>query len=123
MILHKDLSYAVIGAAMEVYNKLGCGFLEKVYQEALALELTERNISFAREKELEISYKGHSLKCPYYCDFLIDDKIILELKAVDEFAPVHKAQVINYLKATNLHLGILINFGASSFQYERLVRW
>lgn len=120
-ILFKDLSYQVMGAAMAVHNELGNGFLEKVYQEALAIELTLRKIPFEREKRIKMSYKGHMLDCPYVADFVIDNKIILELKAVEALESSHEAQVLNYLHATHLQLGILINFGEEKLHYKRLI--
>lgn len=120
-ILYKELSYDVIGAAMEVHNALGCGFLEKVYQEAMAIELDSRNIPFEREKRIQIEYKGHVLSCPYIADFVIDNKLILELKALNKLEPQHEAQVLNYLHATNMKLGLLVNFGEGRLQYKRLI--
>lgn len=118
-IVHKDKSYHIIGAAMEVHKELGCGFLESVYQEALAMELTDRHIPFEREKQLDIYYKGVLLDKKFYADFICYDDIILEIKAVSELSPVHRAQLLNYLKATKKRLGILINFGETSLRYER----
>lgn len=118
-IIHKDKSYHIIGAAMEVHKELGCGFLESVYQEALARELTYRYIPFEREKQLDIYYKGVLLDKKFYADFICYDDIILEIKAVSELSPIHRAQLLNYLKATKKRLGILINFGETSLRYER----
>ena len=118
-IVHKDKSYFIIGAAMEVHKVLGCGFLESVYQEALAMEPTERHIPYEREKQLDIYYKGILLDKKFYADFICYDDIILEIKAVTELIPVHRAQLLNYLKATKKRLGILINFGETSLRYER----
>ena len=108
--LYKDLSYEIVGAAFEVHNELGCGFLEKVYQEAFAIPLQERGILFEREKRINISFHHHPLFTPYICDFCVENKIIVELKAIQKIDDNHKAQLINYLKATGLQLGILINF-------------
>lgn len=120
-ILYKDESYAIIGACLEVHNTLGCGFLEPVYQEALALELQQQGIPFEREKEFMISYKGLLLPKTYIVDFLCYGKIIVELKALSQFTGDHMAQVLNYLKASSFKLGLLINFGARSLQHERIV--
>ncbi len=120
-LLYKELSYDVIGAAMAVHSELGHGFLEKVYQEALAIELSLRDIKFEREKKLNLMYKGHSLVAPYYADFVIDNKIIVELKALDSISPSHIAQTLNYLRATRLKLGLIVNFGTTSLQYERVI--
>jgi GxxExxY protein len=114
-------TYAIIGAAMEVHRCLGRGFLEMVYQEALAVEFKDHDIPFEREKALPINYKDVILACPYKADFICFGRIIVELKAVQRLGPVEKAQVINYLRATDLTLALLINFGASSLEYERVV--
>jgi GxxExxY protein len=114
-------TYAIIGAAMEVHRCLGRGFLEMVYQEAPALEFQDHEIPFEREKGLPINYKDTILACAYKADFVCFGKIIVELKAVQRLGPVEKAQVINYLRATDLTLALLINFGAPSLEYERVV--
>ena len=114
-------TYAIIGAAMEVHRQLGHGFLEAVYQEALAKELKLRNIPFEREVELVISYKGEPLVSKYRADFICFGEVILELKTASRLTSADEAQVINYLKATGLHRALLINFGTSSLQYERKV--
>lgn len=108
---------------MSVYNELGCGFLEKVYQEAFELELKSRNIPFEREKALRLYYRGKQLKQEYMADFICYGKIIVELKAVSELTDKHRAQVFNYLKATNLDLALLVNFGESSLKVERLFNY
>ena len=120
-LIYKDEAYQIIGAAMAVHKELGPGFLEAVYQEALALEFQSISLPFEREKSINISYKGRMLTKSYFADFICFDKIIVELKALSGLTPDHKAQVINYLKATGLKFGLLINFGASSLQYERIV--
>ena len=111
-ILFKDESYAIQGAIFEVYREMGCGFLEPVYQECLEKELRLRNIPFVSQAELKLTYKGEPLVQTYKPDFICFNQIIVELKAVKEIAPEHKAQVINYLKATGMKLGLLVNFGA-----------
>lgn len=115
-------TYAIIGAAMEVHTQLGCGFAEPVYQEAMDLELAARSISFSRQIELVIVYKGQQLKCTYRPDLVCFESVIVELKAFCQIGGIEEAQVINYLKATGLHVGLLLNFGARSLQYKRLVR-
>ncbi|MEI6696641.1 MAG: GxxExxY protein [Bacteroidota bacterium] len=122
MLLYKEESYAIIGACMEVHNTLGCGFLEAVYQEALAIEFEKRKIPFVREAELCIEYKGIILAKKFNADFICYDKIIVETKALSELLSLHQAQVINYLKATQLKLGILVNFGEESLNFERLAK-
>jgi len=105
---------------MNVFNELGTGFLEKVYQEALELEFIEKQIPYRRETPIAIKYKGHLLQQKYIADFICYDKIIIELKAVAELNDVHKAQVFNYLKATGFDLAMLVNFGEKNLKIERL---
>ncbi len=114
-------TYAVIGAAMEVHRQLGCGFLEAVYQEAIGVEFRLREVPFAAQMELPVFYKGQRLGCDYRADFVCFQSVIVELKAVSEVTGVHEAQVINYLKATGMETGLLINFGAASLEYRRFV--
>lgn len=123
MIYHKQESYNITGAAMHVYNTLGPGFLEAVYQEALELELAKRNIPYEREKELSISYNGVVLKQTYRADFVCYGNIIVELKAVAHLDDAHRSQVFNYLKGTGYKLGLLLNFGnADGLEFERKVK-
>ena len=122
MIYHKEECYKIIGAAMKVHRLLGAGFLESVYQEALEIEFQRQGIPFEREKELRISYDGIELQQFYKADFVCYGNIIVELKAVSSLDKVHYAQVINYLKATNNKLGLLINFGNhEELIWERIV--
>jgi GxxExxY protein len=118
---HDPETYAVIGAAMEVHRLLGYGFLEVVYQEALAAELEERSIPYERELDLPVSYKGRSLSCSYRVDFLCYSSIVVELKALRELTAREHSQVINYLKATRLPRALLLNFGSSKLEYKRIV--
>ncbi len=121
-ILFKDESYAIIGAAMEVYNVKGCGFLEPVYQECLMYELLDRTIPFVAKPSLALTYKTRTLKATYEPDFVCYEKIIVELKAVKVLADEHRAQVYNYLRATGFRLGLLINFCEHpKLIYERIV--
>lgn len=122
-LIYKTEAYNIIGCAMEVHRELGPGFSEGVYQEALAIELKINGIEFNREKELHINYKEHLLSKKFIPDFICYDKIILELKALSELTGDHRSQVINYLKATNHKLGLLVNFGASSLEYERIINF
>ncbi len=120
-LLYKELSYEVVGAAMEVHRTLGPGFLEDVYQRALEHELTLRGIPFEAHTHLHVMYKG-ALVGEYETDLVVDGKIILELKAVSTLIKAHEAQTLNYLAATGLRLAILINFGSRSLQHKRLVK-
>lgn len=119
--LFKDESYLIIGCCMEVHKQLGCGFKEAVYQEALEMEFIENDLLFEREKKLRIHYKGKRLIKKYSPDFVCFDKIILELKATSELTNIHKSQLFNYLKVSEFHLGLLINFGTPSLQYKRFI--
>lgn len=120
-LIYPKKSYKIIGACIEVHKELGPGFLEKVYHEALQYELNKNNIPYTSEKELSINYKGKNLNQKYYADFVCYDEILLELKAVKEFNDIHKAQVINYLRATGMKLGLLVNFGKKSLDSKRIV--
>lgn len=116
-------SYRIRGAVFEVYREMGCGFLEAVYQECLAKELALQGIPFIAQRELLLEYKGETLVQTYKPDFICYDRIIIELKAVKELANEHRAQVHNYLKATGLELGLLVNFGHyPKAEIERIVR-
>lgn len=117
----KNEIYNLVGAAMEVHSQLGNGFLEAVYQEALSFELKERNIPFEKEKKLMINYKGVRLEKYYLADFICYESIVVELKAVNAITPGHESQILNYLKATGLKVGLLLNFGSKSLQYKRFV--
>lgn len=109
--LFKDESYTIRGAIFEVYREMGCGFLESVYQECLEKELHKQNIAFAAQPELELFYKSEKLQQTYKPDLICYGQIIIELKAVKELCDEHRAQLHNYLKATGLQLGFLVNFG------------
>jgi GxxExxY protein len=110
-LLHADEAFRIQGAVYEVNRVLGAGFLEAVYQEALALEFIGRRIPFRAKPQLALSYKDIPLKQTYSPDFICFECVIVELKALSELAPVHRAQVLNYLKATGIRLGLLVNFG------------
>jgi GxxExxY protein len=114
-------THAILGAAMEVHTQLGPGFLEPVYQEALAIELAIQCIPFVREAELAIIYKGEALACNYRADFICYSDVIVELKALAVLGGPQEAQVINYLKATGKQRALLINFGEMRLRYKRLV--
>ncbi len=120
-LIYKDESYNIIGAAIEVHRTLGHGFLEPVYQEALAYEFNLSKIPYEKEKKLQIHYKDIILEKVYVADFVCYDKIIVECKAIEKLLPEHESQVINYLNATGFKLGLLINFGQSEIEVKRLV--
>jgi GxxExxY protein len=118
----EEESYQIRGAVFEVYREMGCGFLEAVYQECLAKEFGRRALPFAAQRELVLHYKGDRLEQIYRPNFVCFDRIIVELKAVKELANEHRAQVHNYLKATGLELGLLVNFGHHpKVEIERIV--
>ena len=114
-------TYAIIGAAMDVHNALGRGFLEPVYFEPFEIELMARRIPFQREVRLPISYKGRVLRKTYCADYICYGEIVVELKALASIGPLEEAQLINYLRAARRQRGLLINFGARSLQYKRRV--
>ncbi|GMQ27020.1 GxxExxY protein [Algoriphagus sp. oki45] len=116
---YQELTHKIIGAAMEVHRLLGNGFQEVIYQRALAIELGERNIEFIREQEMSIHYKGHDIGTRRV-DFFVEDKIMVEIKAIINLEDVHLAQAMNYLEAYNLEIGLLINFGSKSMQFKRV---
>ena len=120
-IILKEESYNIIGACMNVHKQLGCGFLEPIYQEALEYEFKLSNIQFEREKQLAVQYRDIILSKYYIADFVCYGKIILELKALSEINNEHKSQIINYLKITNMQVGIIINFGKESLDYKRVI--
>jgi len=114
--------YDIIGCAFDVYNEMGNGFLEAVYQECMEIELSERQIPFEAQKQLQLIYKEHILKKEYIPDILVRNRVIVELKAEEKLQPKHEAQLINYLEATKLKVGVLINFGSHpDLEWKRLV--
>ena len=120
--LYKKETYNIIGAALTVYNELGPGFLEAVYQDALEIELGMLSIPFVSQKPLPVYYRGHLLKHDYIADLICHERILLELKAVKDIHEAHQAQVVNYLKATGLALGYVINFGnLDKLQWQRVL--
>lgn len=117
----KELSYRIIGIGMQVHNELGPGFLEKVYENALMILFADERIRAIQQYPIEVNFRGRNVG-NYFADILVEDSIIIELKAVEFTNPIHKAQTLNYLKATGLRVGYLFNFGKRSFEFERLVR-
>lgn len=119
-MLYQQESYNIIGAAMEVHKVIGTGFTEPVYQDALEIEFNLRNIPYEREKNFNLEYKGRKLDKSFRADFVCYNSIIVELKALYSFENEHLSQVYNYLKASGMKLGLLINFGRDSLKYERI---
>ncbi len=121
-IVYREESYKIMGACFEVYKQMGRGFLEAVYQECLEIELAERESPFAAQRELHIAYKQRRLVQTYKPDLICYDKIIVEAKAVSQLADEHRAQIFNYLRATGMKLGLLVNFSShSELEYDRIV--
>lgn len=121
-IVYKTESFDIMGACFEVYKEKGCGFLEAVYQECLEMEFGDRKIPFRAQLPLALTYKGRLLKSKYVPDFICHEKIVVELKAVTGLTDEHRAQVHNYLRATGMKLGLLVNFGHyPMIEYERIV--
>ena len=119
-MVHNELTRAIIGAAMEVHSNLGPGFLESVYEAAMVIELNLGKVPYERQKAISVMYKGEIAK-DFFCDFLVGEKVLVELKALKAITGVEEAQILNYLKATGLEVGLLINFGEQSLKYKRLV--
>ena len=117
---HKELTEKIIGAAFEVHRELGPGFLEKVYETALAQELESRGTRALSQAEIAVHYKGQPVGV-YFADLLVDDAVICEIKAVDSLSPAHEAQLLHYLKATGVKVGLLLNFGSRRMQVKRMV--
>jgi len=117
---NKELTKGIIGAAMEVHSQLGSGFLESVFEEAMVVELGLRGISYERQKMLDVFYKERKIK-QFICDFLVNGSVLVELKAIKILTDIETSQVLNYLKATGLRLGLLLNFGAKSLEYKRII--
>ncbi len=120
-LIYKKKSYAIIGVLFEVYNNLGSGFSEIVYKDAIEYEFKQLDISFIREKQYNVNYKNITLKHNFYADFVVFDKIILEIKSIESFHDKHLAQCINYLKVSKCKLALLANFHENSLDYRRIV--
>jgi len=119
-LILKDEVYAIVGAAMEVSNELGSGFLEAVYQEALGIEFAERGIPYSAQVPVEICYKGRKLEKEYIPDFICHEQIIVEIKALKQLTSNEEAQLLNYLKATGKPVGVLLNFGSPKLEWKRM---
>ncbi|MBC8382875.1 MAG: GxxExxY protein [Candidatus Cloacimonetes bacterium] len=119
-LIYKDLSYKIVGLAMQAHRELGPGFLEKVYENALMVLFRNEQIQAEQQSSIKVFFQNEIVG-NYIADILVEDKIILELKTVDKITDVHKAQAINYLKATGLHLAMIFNFHSQSLEYERIV--
>ncbi len=119
--LYKDLTYRIIGAAMEVHNELGNGFLEYVYEEALCYELRLQRIPFQKQVEIDIYYKDHLIPKKYRADLVVDGKVIVEIKATSGLTKVDEAQLMHYLKATKYRIGLLFNFGKEKLEERRII--
>jgi len=119
-IIHKELSYKIIELALEVHNELGCGFLEKVYENAMMLLFDREKIPARQQAPANVHFQGKVIG-PYFADILVDNKVMLELKTVDAITNVHIAQILNYLRATGIKLGLVLNFAKPKFEYKRLV--
>jgi GxxExxY protein len=121
MLIHEDQTYAILGACFAVYRSMGCGFLEAVYQECLAIEFGNRGIPFVGQSTIALSYNGTTLSQKYVADFVCYGSVIVELKAVASLGPEHHAQVLNYLKATGMDVALLVNFGSHpKLEHERI---
>ena len=119
-IIYKDLSYKIVELALEVHNELGCGFLEKVYENALMMLFEREGIPAKQQAPADVYFQNKVIG-QYFADILVDNKVILELKTVDAISDVHNAQVLNYLRATGVKLGLIMNFAKPRFEYKRLV--
>jgi GxxExxY protein len=115
-----DLSERILGAAFRVHNALGVGFLEKVYENALAHELRKERIRLEQQKPIKVKYDG-TVVGDYQADLIVDGRILIVCKAVSQLDPVHEAQVLNYLRSTEIHVGLLLNFGRARLQVRRLI--
>jgi len=120
-LLHKELVYDIVGCAMEAHSELGPGFLESVYEEALTILFQEKGFQYEQQKSLKIKFRGENLKKQFTADLIVDDKVIVELKAVAQMKNIDEAQLINYLKATGLKVGLLLNFGKEKLEWKRFV--
>lgn len=119
-LIHEDLTYKVIGCAFEVHKELGPGFLESAYEAAMKIELKASGFTVESQKQFALNYKGVKIK-DFFCDLVIDEKVIVELKAISKISDIERAQILNYMKVTGLKVGLIINFGQTSLKHERMV--
>jgi len=119
-LLHRDLTFEIIGAAMEVHRILGPGFLESVYQRAMEAEMQQRGIPFESQKRLPLTYKGEPLG-EHVLDLVVDGRVVVELKAVRDLTDQHQAQILSYLKASSIQVGLLVNFSKPSLEHRRIL--
>ncbi len=119
-LLFKNLSFKIIGVAMSVHRELGPGFLEKVYENAMMVLFRKEGIEAEQQKQINVMFRNENVGS-YFADILVENKVILELKTVEQITDIHKAQALNYLKATGLRLAIILNFHSQSLQYERII--
>jgi len=120
-LLHKELVYEIVGCAMEMHSEMGPGFLEAVYEEALTIVFDDKGLGYEVQKPLTIRFRGKVLKKKFFADLVVEDKVIIELKAVAQFHKVDEAQLINYLKATGIRVGLLVNFGKEKLEWKRFI--
>jgi GxxExxY protein len=120
MLLHEELTDKIINAAIEVHNTLGSGFLEKVYENSLILELMSRDLLVEQQKNVKVFYKGLEVG-NYIADIIVENKVVIELKSVKSLDPIFSCQLLNYLKALNMQVGLLLNFGNSKLEIKRLI--
>ena len=118
--IYKDLTYKIIGDAMNVHKTLGTGFLESVYEAALKVEFKKSNLQYRSQVEFPVIYRNENIKT-FVCDMVVNNKVIIELKTIKQITDIERAQLLNYLKVTKLKVGLLVNFGTKSLQYERIV--
>jgi|FLOH01.1.fsa_nt_gi GxxExxY protein len=119
-LIHEELTFKIIGCAFEVHKELGPGFLESAYEAAMKIELKAGDLAVESQKQFPLIYKGVKIK-DFFCDLVVDEKVIVELKAISKISDIERAQILNYLKVTGLKVGLIINFGQTSLKHERMV--
>ena len=119
-LIHEELTFKIIGCAFEVHKELGPGFLESAYEAAMKIELKAGDLAVESQKQFPLIYKGVKIK-DFFCDLVVDEKVIVELKAISKILDIERAQILNYLKVTGLKVGLIINFGQTSLKHERMV--